>query len=46
VRGYAGHVRLYFQPYLGRILLSELLVAHVQATFTAIARQHEVLGGR
>ncbi|MEU6039207.1 hypothetical protein ABZ801_27765 [Actinomadura sp. NPDC047616] len=44
VRGYASHVRLYLDPYLGTILLAELSASHVQAMFTAIARQHEVEG--
>lgn len=44
VRGYASHVRLYLAPYLGTIMLSELSIAHVQAMFTAIARQHEAAG--
>ncbi|GAA4632440.1 hypothetical protein GCM10023196_065900 [Actinoallomurus vinaceus] len=44
VRGYAGHVRLYLTPYLGRILLADLSVGQVQAMFTAIIRQHEALG--
>ena len=40
LRGYAAHVRLYLVPYLGQILLADLSAAHVQAMFTAIARQH------
>jgi integrase len=44
IRSYAGHVRLYLKPYLGRILLAELSAAHVQAMFTAITRHHQVLG--
>ena len=44
VRGYASHVRLYLAPYLGTILLPELSASHVQAMFTAIARQHEAEG--
>jgi integrase len=36
VRGYTGHVRLYLTPYLGKLLLCELSLAHVQAMFTAI----------
>ncbi|WUI01466.1 hypothetical protein OHR68_06485 [Spirillospora sp. NBC_00431] len=44
VRGYTGHVRLYLTPYLGKLLLCELSLAHVQAMFTAIARHHEALG--
>ena len=44
VRGYAAHVRLYLAPYLGQVLLAELSVAHVQAMFTAIIRQHQALG--
>jgi hypothetical protein len=40
MRGYAAHVRLYLAPCLGPVLLSELSVAHVQAMFTAIIRQH------
>ena len=44
IRGYAAHVRLYLRPYLGRILLADLTVQHVQAMFTAIARQHEAEG--
>jgi integrase len=44
VRGYASHVRLYLKPYLGAVLLRELTVGHVQAMFTAIARQHEAAG--
>jgi integrase len=41
IRGYAAHVRLYLRPCLGHILLADLTAQHVQATFTAIARQHE-----
>lgn len=41
IRGYAAHVRLYLKPCLGRILLADLSAQHVQAMFTAIARQHE-----
>jgi Phage integrase, N-terminal SAM-like domain len=44
LRGYAAHVRLYLAPYLGQILLADLSPAHVQAMFTAISRQHEVMG--
>lgn len=44
LRGYAAHVRLYLAPYLGQILLADLAPAHVQAMFTAIARQHEAMG--
>ncbi|MFC6881549.1 MULTISPECIES: tyrosine-type recombinase/integrase [Actinomadura] len=44
VRGYASHVRLYLDPYLGTILLTELSVSQVHAMFTAIARQHEADG--
>jgi hypothetical protein len=44
LRGYAAHVRLYLAPYLGQILLADLAAAHVQAMFTAIARQHEAAG--
>jgi integrase len=43
VRGYAAHVRLYLAPCLGQILLADLSPAHVQAMFTAIARQHEAI---
>jgi hypothetical protein len=46
IRSYAGHVRLYLKPYLGRILLAELSVAHVQAMFTAATRHHQMLGRR
>jgi integrase len=44
VRGYAAHVRLYLDPYLGEVLLGELSAAQVQAMFTAIIRQHHALG--
>ena len=44
VRGYAAHVRLYLDQYLGEVLLAELATAHVQAMFTAIIRQHHALG--
>jgi integrase len=44
MRGYTAHVRLYLAPCLGQVLLSELSVAHVQAMFTAIVRQHQALG--
>jgi integrase len=44
VRGYTSHVRLYLAPYLGKLLLRELSVAHVHAMFTAIARHSEALG--
>jgi integrase len=44
VRGYASHSRLYLTPYLGAILLAELSTSHVQAMFTAVARQHETDG--
>ncbi|MFI0353224.1 Arm DNA-binding domain-containing protein [Actinomadura sp. 9N407] len=44
VRGCTGHVRLYLSPYLGKLLLCELSLAHVQAMFTAITRHHEALG--
>jgi hypothetical protein len=44
IRGYAAHVRLYLRPCLGRILLADLTVQHVQAMFTAIARQREAEG--
>jgi len=37
-------VRLYLKPYLGRILLAELSVSHVQAMFTTTTRHHQVLG--
>jgi hypothetical protein len=43
LRGYAAHVRLYLEPRLGQILLADLSPAHVQAMFTAIARQHEAM---
>jgi integrase len=43
LRGYAAHVRLYLAPCLGQILLADLSPAHVQAMFTAIARQHEAI---
>lgn len=36
-QGYESHVRLYLDPYLGRISLDELTVAHVQAMFDALA---------
>jgi hypothetical protein len=42
--GYAAHVRLYLEPYLGRVLLAELSAAHVQSMFTAVIRQHQALG--
>jgi integrase len=44
IRGYAAHVRLYLDPYLGQVLLAELSAAHVQAMFTAITRQHQAAG--
>ncbi len=44
IRGYAAHVRLYLKPCLGQILLTDLTAHHVQAMFTAIARQHEAEG--
>jgi integrase len=44
LRGYAAHMRLYLVPCLGQILLADLSPAHVQAMFTAIARQHEAIG--
>jgi integrase len=44
IRGYAAHVRLYLEPYLGRVLLAELSAAHVQAMFAAIARRHQAAG--
>lgn len=44
IRGYAAHVRLYLRPCLGHILLADLTAQHVQAMFTAIARQHEAAG--
>lgn len=44
LRGYAAHVRLYLVPYLGQIVLADLSAAHVQAMFTAIARQHAAAG--
>jgi hypothetical protein len=43
LRGYAAHVRLYLSPYLGQILLADLSAVHVQAMFTAIVRQHQVV---
>ena len=46
VRSYAGHVRLYLVPYLGRVPLAELSAAHVQAMFTAITRHHQALGSQ
>jgi integrase len=44
VRSYAGHVRVYLKPYLGRVLLAELSAAHVQVILTAITRHHQALG--
>ena len=44
IRGYAAHVRLYLRPCLGRILLADVSAQHVEAMFTAIARQHEAEG--
>jgi hypothetical protein len=44
MRGYTAHVRLYLAPCVGQVLLSELSVAHVQAMFAAIVRQHQALG--
>ncbi|HEU5385067.1 MAG TPA: tyrosine-type recombinase/integrase [Streptosporangiaceae bacterium] len=44
VRGYAAHVRLYLDPYLGEVLLAELNTGHVLAMVTAIIRQHHALG--
>ncbi|MDL4775211.1 tyrosine-type recombinase/integrase [Actinomadura xylanilytica] len=44
VRGYTSHVRLYLSPYLGKLILAEVSVAHVHAMFTAIARHSEALG--
>jgi integrase len=44
LRGYASHVRLYLEPCLGQILLADLRTAHVQAMFTAIARQRAAEG--
>jgi integrase len=44
IRGYAAHVRLYLKPCLGQILLTDLTAQHVQAMFTAIARQREAEG--
>lgn len=44
VRSYAAPVRLYLDPYLGQVLLADLSAAHVQAMFTAIARQHLAAG--
>jgi integrase len=44
IRGYAAHVRLYLRPCLGPILLTNLTAQHVQAMFSAIARQHEAEG--
>jgi integrase len=46
VRSYAGHVRLYLVPYLGRVPLAELSAAHVQAMVTAITRHHQALGSQ
>ena len=45
LRGYAAHIRLYLEPCLGHLLLSELRTVHVQAMLTAIAR-HRAAGGR
>jgi integrase len=36
--GYATHVRLYLEPFLGRIPLSELRTAQIQEMFTQLAR--------
>lgn len=44
LRGYASHIRLYLDPYLGRMPLAQLTVGQVQTMFTAIIRQHEALG--
>ncbi|MFI0481976.1 hypothetical protein [Actinomadura sp. 9N215] len=41
VSGYASHVRLYLAPYLGMVVLAELSVAHLQAVFAGIAREHQ-----
>ena len=41
IRGYASHVRLYLDPYLGKVLLAELSAEHVQAMFTAITRDYQ-----
>jgi len=38
LRGYRSHVRLYLVPYLGRVLLSDLTTADVQAMLTALGR--------
>jgi Phage integrase, N-terminal SAM-like domain len=38
LRGYGSHVRLYLVPYLGRVLLSDLTTADVQAMLTALGR--------
>ncbi|WP_230421324.1 site-specific integrase [Actinomadura soli] len=44
INHYACHVRRHLAPYLGRIVLAELSVAHVQAMFAAISRQHDARG--
>ena len=44
VRGYAAYLRLYLARALGKVLLAELSVRHVQAMFTAIIRQHQAAG--
>lgn len=44
VNGYAGHLRLYLTPYLCSAVLAELSVAHLQAMFAAIAREHQRAG--
>ncbi|MEV4670839.1 tyrosine-type recombinase/integrase [Actinomadura sp. NPDC049382] len=44
ISGYASHVRLYLAPYLGTVVLAELSVAHLQAMFARIAREHRARG--
>ncbi|WP_173098395.1 site-specific integrase [Actinomadura verrucosospora] len=44
ISGHAGHVRLYLAPYLGTVVLAELSVAHLQAMFARIAREHRARG--
>ena len=43
VRGYASHIRLYFQPHIGYISIDRLRVADVASVFEAIEELNEAI---
>lgn len=43
IRNYAGHIRLYWKPHLGRLRLDRLRRAHIASVFEAIEERNDTI---